>query len=254
MTEQTTLCDKYKPECFADVKGQEQAIEKVKIFFKNFPKKKALILQGATGTGKPSLAYALASETNSEILELNASDLRNREQISKIIGEAIKQKSLFSKSKILLVDEIDGITKDDRGGLPELISLIQETSFPIILTSNDIWDRKFSDLRRKAELVQLEELDYKIILEILKKIAGKENIKLDENILKSIAIKAGGDARAALNDLQTITLETGQEDIGERDKEESIFNALKQVLKGLPNHETLYLYDRVALSLDEIFL
>lgn len=250
----TTLCDKYKARCFADVKGQQAAIEKINFFMKNFPKKKALILSGPAGSGKTSLAYSLASETDSEILELNASDLRNEEQIKKIIGHASQQSSLYKKNKVLLVDEIDGITKDDRGGLPELINLIQETNFPVILTTNNIWNRKFSELRRQAELIEIKELNYRLILEILKDIARKEKFLFSEDILTSIAIKARGDVRAAINDLQTINLETSHKDIHERDKEEKIFNVLQKIFKNLPNHETLFLYEKVDMPLDEIFL
>ena len=250
----TTLCDKYKAVCFSDIKGQEIAVIRIKNFLKDFPRKKALILQGPTGTGKTSLAYALASENKAEILELNASDLRDKESIKNIIGEASKQQGLYQKNKILLVDEIDGITKDDYGGLQELINVIQETNFPIIITSNNIWDRKFSELRRKAELIELKELKYDVILSILEEITKKENLSLQKDILKSIAIKARGDVRAALNDLQSISKETSHEDIHERDKEENIFTILKQVLKELPNHKTLSLYDNVNMSLDDILL
>ncbi len=249
-----TLAEEYRPKTFDEIKGQDIAIKKLLNFIKNFPKKKALILQGPAGTGKSSLAYVLASETNSEILEVNASDLRNKEQIASIIGQASKQKSLFQKNKILLVDEVDGISRDDFGGLQELIKLISTTQFPIIITANDIWDRKFLELRRQAELVQLKEINYEIIFEIIKEIAEKESLDIKEDLLRSIAIKSKGDVRAAINDLQTITSEIKHEEIHERDKEEDIFNTLKQIFQQLPNNETTKLYDKVNMNLDEILL
>jgi len=140
----------------------------VLVFFKNFPHKKALLLHGPAGTGKTSLAYALAKEKNLEILELNASDLRNKEKLGSILRPASQQQSLFgNQGKIILVDEVDGITVD-RGGLPELIALIEKTSFPIIITANNIWQQKFNLLRKKVELVKLKELHYDKVLVILK--------------------------------------------------------------------------------------
>ena len=90
--------------------------ERITILTKNFPAKKGVILHGAPGTGKTSLAYAIAFELDAEILELNASDLRNKQKVAEIIGPASRQKSLFKKNKILLIDEVDGISARDRGG------------------------------------------------------------------------------------------------------------------------------------------
>lgn len=251
----TTLCEKYRAKCFKDVKGQDLAISRIKAFIRKFPlEKKSLVLYGPSGAGKTSIAYALASELNAEIVELNASDLRNREKIEEVIGHASQQASLFKKNKILLIDEVDGITKDDKGGLIGLVSLIARTKFPMIITANNIWDTKFSELRRTSELVEIKELDYRTIFGIIKEIAEKENLIFTDDLLKSVAIKSKGDVRAAINDLQTINAETLHEDIYERDKEESIFNILKQIFQVLPNHETLGLCEKVNMSLDEILL
>ncbi len=247
-----TLCDKYRPKNFSEIKGQDFAIEKLKLFMKNFPKKKSIVLHGETGTGKTSLAYALSYETNFELLELNASDLRNQEEIKKIIGQASQQVSLFGKGKILLIDEIDGITKEDKGGLQELISLIETTNFPIIITSNNIWDRKFSELRKRSELLEIKELNYQFIFDILEFISEQEKIKISEDFLKSIAIKSKGDVRAAINDLQAM----GEDiiNLDERDKKENIFNIIREILQNTPRDSILELYEKIDMPLDEILL
>jgi replication factor C large subunit len=247
------LVDKYKPKNFADIKGQEMAISKIKSFVKNFPSKKAAILYGPAGSGKTSLAYALARELKAEIIELNASDLRNRDNIDSIVGNSSQQQSLFNKSKVILMDEVDGISGFyDRGGLQELIVLIEQTSFPIIMTANHIWDRKFVQLRKKAEMIELKALTHFSILELLKQVASGEKINLSEDILKSISVTARGDCRAALNDLQGIEDETIL--LAGRDREESIFNALKQVFKDQPSLRDIDLYDKVNMPIEEVAL
>lgn len=250
----TTLCEKYRAKCFLDIKCQEVAIDKLKAFMKTFPKKKAILMHGPAGTGKTSLAYALAHETKSEIMELNASDLRNRDQLEKILKPATEQESLFGKNKVILIDEVDGISTADRGGLPELLGLIEKTHFPIIVTANNIWQQKFNLLRKKCDLVPMKSIDYKTILAILKEISTKEKIQASPDLLTSIAIKARGDVRAALNDLQTVEQLNKPEDISERDKEEDIFNILRIIFKQEARKETLMLYDTLNMSLDEILL
>ena len=253
-----TWTEKYRPTCFEEVREQELAIVKIKEFVNNFNKfnKNALILYGPPGTGKTTLAYVISSETNSEIFELNASDLRNKKNLQEILKPAIEQKSLIFKNKIILVDEVDGISAVDRGGLPELISLIETSSFPIIITANDIWDSKLSPLRKKVELVHLKEVDYKTIKDVLIWILRKEKHFVDNEVLTRIAIKAKGDLRAAINDLQTISKISDPSNItfDERNKEVDIFNAMKFIFKGKTTDETLKILDSVKMPLDEIIL
>jgi replication factor C large subunit len=252
--------EKYRVKKFEDFKGQDLGVIKIKKFFQNFPKgKKALVLHGPPGTGKTSLSHVLANEFDLEIFELNASDFRNKEQLELKLKPASEQKSLFKKSKILLIDEVDGLSSiKDRGGISELIELIDTTQFPIIITANDIWDQKFNGLRKKSELVSLADLDYKIISNILKDILRRENLNLDDQILISIAVRSKGDVRAAINDLQTISLEenalNSYMSIDERNKSQDIFNALKLIFKNLLTNETLRVYDSVDLPLEKIFL
>jgi replication factor C large subunit len=255
----TPWCEKYRASCFSDVKGQEVAIDNIKKFLKDFPKKRGIILHGNPGTGKTSLAYVIAFEMNAEILELNASDLRNKDKIANIIGPALKQQHLFKKQKIILIDEVDGISGwYDRGGLSELISLIDESPYPIIITANDIWDSKFVKLRQKATLVQLKDINYKIIFELLLKICERERRDISKDVLTSISIKSRGDIRAALNDLQ-LAVKAGivntSEQIDEREKNESIFSALQYVFKNANiDKRMLDIFDKVDMNIDDIFL
>jgi len=249
-----SFAEKYKPKNLKEVKGQGIAIAKLKEFIEGFPeKRKACILYGPSGCGKTASVYALATERNAEIMELNASDFRDKKIISEVVGGAASQKSLFAKSKIILIDEVDGISGFyDRGGLLELVRLIDFSCFPIIMTANHIWDKKFSELRRLGELVEFKELSHNVIFDMLKEIAKKENLNFDESLLKNISIKSRGDLRAALNDLQAV--DSSSKDISERDKEENIFNVLKQVLKNNPSENILNLYEKLDMSLDEVYL
>lgn len=252
-------CEKYRAKSFGDIRGQDLAIDKVKLFLKTFPKKKAIVLHGPPGVGKTSLAYAVASETDSEVLELNASDFRNKEKISEIVGPASRQKSLFSKGKIILIDEVDGVSATkDRGGLAELLALLEKSSFPVIVTANDIWDSKFSLLRKKAEVVQLKEVDLREVLKIMMDVVEKENVVVSGEVLKSIASKARGDIRAALNDLQILSKMDNpalMREVGERNKEQSIFNSLAHVFSSANiDTDMLKVYDEVNMPMDEVFL
>ncbi len=250
--------EKHRPSCFVDVKGQEVAIEKIKKFILEFPnKKKAMILYGPPGTGKTTLAHVSAKENDSEIFELNASDFRNKENLDEKLKPALEQMSLSKKTKIILVDEADGISGYyDKGGIPELVRLIEDAKFPIIITANDVWNKKLAPVRSKSEMVELKEIDYHTIKETLLCVLKKENILIHPTILTEIAIKSKGDLRAAINDLQSASkLEDYSKIIfDERNTEINIFNALKQIFKTKPSNELLNVFDSVKMPIDDIIL
>lgn len=258
--------EKHRPKKFEEIKGQDEAVRKIKIFLEDFnignltsKRKKALLLHGPPGTGKTTLAIASANEYNAEIFELNASDLRNKEKLKEILRPAMEQQSLMGKTKIILIDEVDGISGyQDRGGIQELISLIENSKYPIILTANDAWSKKLSPLRLKCEIVELKDIDYKIIRSTLIEILRKENKFIELESITKIAVKAAGDMRAAINDLQTISNISGEDhsdiNFDGRNKEESIFNVLKKVFQLKPTEEITRIYDSVNMPIDEISL
>ncbi len=254
------LIEKYRATSFEEIKGQDTAIQEITAFLKTFPMKKALILNGPVGIGKTCMALALAKKFDLELFELNASDLRNRSKLDEVLKPATSQKSLFKKGKLILMDEADGITGSDRGGLPELLVLIEKTQHPIIITANDIWQRKFNLLRKKCHLINLKELKDEIVLEILIDVLEKEKIpdpEINLQTINTIAKKSRGDIRAALNDLQTI-LELGQEayisEETEREKQESIFSALKVIFQNPTDKTTISVFNNTKLDLNEILL
>jgi len=254
MTDLTNISEKYRAKKYSDIISQDLAIVEIKKFLQEFPKKKGVILHGPAGTGKTSLALAAVYENNYDVLELNASDLRNRAKLEEVLKPATLQQSLFKKGKILLMDEVDGVTGTDIGGIPELIRILEETKHPIIMTCNDVWQSKLSSLRQKCKLIEMKPLSHAIIADILKKVSSKENIKKEDKFFMQVAVKSQGDLRAALNDLQSyIHADNPYVDLTEkRDVEDSIFNILKRLFK--ERQDFLTLFDTTKMSLDEILL
>ncbi|MDO8459728.1 MAG: replication factor C large subunit [Nanoarchaeota archaeon] len=248
------LAEKYRVKKYEEILGQDKAIIEIKEFLKQYPKKRALVLYGPAGTGKTCLAWAAAKENNLEVLELNSSDLRNRAKLEEIAKPATEQQSLFKKGKIILMDEVDGVTGTDIGGIPEVVRLIHSTRHPIVMTCNDLWQSKLSPIRAASKVVEMKPLDIGTIVSILSRICEKEGIKKEPQFMKQIAIKSHGDMRAAINDLHSYA-DTGDMTVDmteKRDVEENIFNVLRRLFK--ERQEFLDLFDSVNLSLDEIFL
>ncbi len=251
--------EKYSPILLKDIRGQDRAVRSLSDFMKSKTKKSA-VLYGPTGSGKTSSVYALAKELDLELVEVNASDFRNAEGMQSIIGSASKQMSLFSKGKIILVDEIDGLSGTaDRGGIPELIRIIDESPFPVICTAVDVFESKFSALRKKSLMIEFNKTDVDSIYNLLSEICDKEKISFVEPDLKQLARESGGDVRAAITDLQTISVSKKilKEDIlalSQRNKQESIPQALVKVFKSTDLKVALSAFENVDEDLNEMRL
>jgi replication factor C large subunit len=97
-----------------------------------------LVLHGPPGTGKTASVHALARELDLELIEVNASDVRNKASINELLGAALGQQSLFFKGNVILVDEADGLSgTKDRGGLQAVLALVKEARYPVIITANE---------------------------------------------------------------------------------------------------------------------
>lgn len=254
---------KHSPKKGADVISQEFAVQALKNFILNYKKqkKKALLIYGPAGCGKTSAAHAVANELNLEIIELNASDFRNKEQIESVIGAASKQMSLFGTGKLILIDELDGIAgREDYGGIPALVNVIQGSAWPVAITANNPFDSKFSSVRNKSELLQFKILGANDVFMILKDICDKEKIQYDEGILRILAIRSGGDARGAINDLQVLTSENKQldklsvDELSGRDKLDTMLSALVKIFKTTDPDVARSSFENVQEDIEQCFL
>jgi len=253
---------KYEPKRLQEIIGQQSNVNKI---IDNIRNNKHVLIYGKAGTGKTSSVYAIANELDYELIEINASDFRNKEQINIVLKNALEQRSIFMKKKLLLIDEIDGISgSKDRGGIPAIVSLLNSKKVPIIITGNDIWNKKFYNIRKKTVNISFSGLNYLSIANILENICIKEGIKYNKDILKIIARRSDGDARAAINDLQIVA--SGKKEINEkdieflsdRDRTEKLQEAIMRIFKTIDfniSYEALNNvdedYEKIMMFIDE---
>jgi len=236
----TTWTQKHKPKALSEVVGNEEAkgkvLEWVRSWDKGIPKKRALLIYGPPGTGKTVSVEALAQDLKMELVQSNASDYRTEEAVRRFAGRASQYATLFGRSRLILFDEVDGIAGSaDRGGLHEITEIVKNTRVPIILIANDVYDPRFSTLRNHCQLIEFKKPSKTEVVKHLRKICLGEGIEAEEEALKFIAERNGGDVRSAVNDLQALAQgrkSLTHEDVSwlaGRDRKEVIFNVLRAI-------------------------
>ena len=209
------------------------------------PLKAAILLEGPPGVGKTSIVYALANDLNMEVIETNASDTRTRDALESRLTETTKSRGIMdfvveSKQKIILIDEVDGIygTKD-RGAVPAIIDLVQNTQFPILMCSNE-YKQALQTLYKKVRRFEIQPLSEEEMFKIAQNILTKEKISnLKPKELEAVIKKNNGDLRGVINDLQAITQGLSTENNMDlilslrRDSTQEIFSLIRDLFQNV---------------------
>jgi replication factor C large subunit len=255
---------KHKPNSLNEIIGNKDAVQKftewVESWKKGTPKKRATFLYGAPGVGKTVTIETLAHDFNMEFVEKNASDYRTEDAIKRFAGLASQYGSLFGGKRIILLDELDGLTGTaDRGGVKAITDIVKTAQFPIVLIANSAYDPRFSNLRLYCLLIEFKKPAAGEVVKRLKWICDQEGIQSDESALKFIAQRSDGDVRSAVNDLQALAQgkeKLSYEDVswlGYRDRQDTIFNVLRMILYGKTCASAKHAVDMADVDIDMLF-
>lgn len=227
MGENELFVKKYVPKKFFEIVGNESAIEKIKNWVEVWRKggnPKPLLIYGSPGVGKTTIAYVVANELDCEVIEINASDVRKKQNIEEVLGPASSEGTLSGRKRLIIIDEVDGIDPTDRGAVGAIVKIIESARHPIILIANDPYAQKIKELRNFADFVEMKKVSSREIFALLKKISEEENLEISPLTLREIADSSEGDVRSAIVDLQSLSP-------SKRDREIDIFKGLGFMFK-----------------------
>ena len=195
--------EKYRPKKLDEIVGQDNIIKRIKAFVKkgSIPN---LLFAGIQGTGKTSVAIALANElfgNRDNFIELNASDSRGIDTVRGEIKDFARTKPIGKANfKIILLDEADALTKDAQQALRRTMENYSETC-RFILDCN-YSSKLIEPIQSRCVVFRFRPITQEDIKKYFERIEKGENIKIKEDAISAIYKECGGDLRKATNILQ----------------------------------------------------
>jgi replication factor C large subunit len=190
----------------SDFVGNENSRKKIIEWFAKWADgSKPILLIGPPGVGKTSFVHALAREFDIDLVELNASDTRNKNMLAQVIFPLFSNVSLTGKNYVLFLDEIDGISKrEDSGGLDFLVELFKEPTIRVIMAANKS-NEVVKKISKVSKTVTFAPIPPRLSMLYLDKILKIRNSSLKVNDKLELVKNSIGDIRALLNAAQVMT-------------------------------------------------
>ena len=193
----------YRPARVQDMIGNEDERLIVMKWLSGWVKgSKPLLLVGPPGVGKTTLVHALARQLDYDLIEMNASDTRNRDELEQLITPILVNTSIFGKKILLFLDEVDGISgREDTGGIESIARIMKQPAIPVIMAANNR-DAKIKELAKVSKTIEFNAVTPRLLMLLIDHVLREQNKKLTLNEKTSIVDKAHGDVRLLLNILQ----------------------------------------------------
>lgn len=196
--------EKYRPKTLDDVIGQKHIVERLKGYLKegNLPN---MLLTGPAGVGKTSSSIALAKHLFGQhyernFLELNASDDRGIDVVRNTIKDFARTLPFEANFKIIFLDESDSLTADAQQALRRTMEKYTRTC-RFILSCN-YSSRIIEPIQSRCVIFRFGPLEKSDVVERLKEVSKKEDVKIDSDAQDAIFYVSQGDMRKSINILQ----------------------------------------------------
>ena len=190
---------KYAPKASAEVIGNKDGIRQLSDWLTAWPtvEQKAVLISGPPGIGKTSAVHLIAAEQGYKVTEYNASDTRSVSMLRGLFAFGIKR----LQREIIVMDEVDGFTGQERGGVGELAELIRKANVPIVCIANQL-PPKMKPLQSACLGIKFSRPVKSTIATALLKVVKAENLTVSKAELEEMCEKNGNDIRAILNALE----------------------------------------------------
>ena len=250
---------KYRPKTFEEVVGQRSVVQTIQNAITSGRIAQAYLFSGVRGTGKTTVARILAKALNCvggptpnpcnkcefctainedralDVLEIDGASNRGIEEV-RALRESLKYKAIYTRTKVVIIDEVHQITKD---GFNALLKTLEEPPpNTVFIFATTEFHKVMPTIVSRCQHFEFKKISHKDIINHLMEIIRKENITVTPSGLAMIAEAADGSMRDAQSLLDQAVAFSG-ENVGDDD--------LKTIL-GVIGQDILFRFSTAVLD------
>lgn len=190
------LYRKHRPRDFDGIVGQPEAVKVLSRFVKDGKVPHAILLTGASGVGKTTMARVLKRRLEigkGDYIEVNAAQTRGIDSVREIQNQASRA---WGRKRLFVLDEVHKLTGDAQTALLKTLEDGPPHAYFVLCTTDP--HKLLTTIKTRCTEIKLQSVSEKDLAILVAQVADKEGIALNSDALDKIAEVADGSARKAL--------------------------------------------------------